>query len=89
MAERAKILHNGDDQAVQLPPSCRFPDGQTEVLVRREGDRVILEREPEPAADDEWPPEFLATLGAWDEEIERPPQGLITDLKDPFADHEE
>ncbi|HEY0156205.1 MAG TPA: hypothetical protein VGF28_02840 [Thermoanaerobaculia bacterium] len=88
MAERAKILHNGDDQAVQLPPSCRFPDDQTEVLVRREGDRVILEREAE--QNDEWPPEFLATLGALKGvELERPPQRLITEIPNPFDDIEE
>lgn len=32
----------------------------------------------------EWSEEFLATLGACKEEIERPPQQPITTLKDPF-----
>ena len=75
---RAKIFTNGGSQAVRLPKSVRFPEGQREVSVRREGRCVILE----PA--DEWSEEFLATLGAWKEEIERPPQRPITKLRDPF-----
>jgi antitoxin VapB len=76
---RAKIFTNGGSQAVRLPKSVRFPEGQVEVVVRREGRRVILE------PPDEWTEEFLASLGAWKEEIERPPQDPITDGKDPFA----
>jgi antitoxin VapB len=79
MAGRAKIFTNGGSQAVRLPKSCRFPDDQREVLVRRVGRRVILE----PA--DEWTPEFLDTLGAWKEEIERPKSRPISKKKDPFA----
>lgn len=78
MTERAKIFQNGGSQAVRLPKSCRFPDGQSEVNVRRDGNRVILE----PA--EEWSKEFLEVLGAWDEEIERPPQRPITEARDPF-----
>ena len=78
MAGRAKIFSNGGSQAVRLPKSCRFPDDQDEVLVRRVGRRVILE----PA--DEWPREFLELLGAWKEEIERPASRGISKLKDPF-----
>ena len=78
MAGRAKIFSNGGSQAVRLPKSCRFPDGQTEVLVRRVGRRVILE----PA--DEWSSEFLEALGAWNEQIDRPRQRPISKLKDPF-----
>ena len=78
MSEKAKIFANGGSQAVRLPKSCRFPDDQREVLVRREGNKVILE----PA--DGWSEEFLATLGAWDQEIERPPQTPITEVKNPF-----
>lgn len=79
MAERAKIFTNGGSQAVRLPKSVRFPESQREVVARRSGRRVILE----PA--DEWSPEFLASLGSWDEEIERPPQQPIGRKKDPFA----
>ena len=76
---RGKIFTNGGSQAVRLPKSCRFPDDQREVVVRRVGRKVILE----PA--DEWPPEFLEALGAWKEEIERPPSRPISQKKDPFA----
>lgn len=75
---RAKLFQNGGSQAVRLPKDCRFPEGQREVLVRREGRRVILE----PL--DEWPSEFRAVLGAWSEEIERPEQGSVAKLDDPF-----
>lgn len=78
MAGRAKIFTNGGSQAVRLPKSCRFPDDQREVLARRVGRRVILE----PA--DEWNGEFLETLGAWNEAIERPRSRAISKKKDPF-----
>lgn len=64
---------------MRLPRNCRFPDGESEVLVRRVGRRVILE----PV--DEWPEEFLACLGSLTEDIERPPTVPITKLKDPFG----
>jgi antitoxin VapB len=78
MAERAKIFTNGGSQAVRLPKSCRFPDDQHEVLVRRVGRRVILE----PA--DEWTAEFVNVLGSWSEAIERPLGKPISATKDPF-----
>lgn len=64
---------------MRLPRECRFPEGQREVVVRREGDRVILE----PV--DEWPDDFRACLGAWSEEIPRPRQRSVLKLRDPFA----
>ncbi|MEO8218485.1 MAG: hypothetical protein ABI718_15525 [Acidobacteriota bacterium] len=79
MTERAKIFANGGSQAVRLPKSVRFPASQREVIARRSGKRVILE----PA--DEWSPEFLASLGSWDEEIERRLQQPIGRKSDPFA----
>jgi len=79
MAQRAKIFTNGGSQAVRLPKTCRFPDGQREVLVRRIGRRVILE----PA--DEWSAEFIDALGQWKEDIERPRSKPIAKKKDPFA----
>jgi antitoxin VapB len=75
---RAKLFQNGGSQAVRLPKDCRFPEGQGEVLVRREGRLVILE----PV--DEWPTRFRACLGAWPDEIERPEQRPASKLKDPF-----
>ena len=78
MAERAKIFQNGGSQAVRLPKSCRFSDDLDEVIVRRSGKQVILE----PA--DEWPAEFLKCLGAWTEDIPRPPALPLGSRKDPF-----
>lgn len=78
MSERAKIIHDGEEQTLRLPKSCRFPADQEEVLVRKEGERRLVV-ETEQDQNDVWSPEFLSTLGAWYEEIERPPQGLLTD----------
>ena len=75
---RAKLFRNGGSQAVRLPKECRFT-AQREVLVRREGRRVILE------AVDEWSDKFRACLGAWSGEIPRPKQRQVRDLRDPFA----
>jgi antitoxin VapB len=77
-AGRAKLFQNGGSQAVRLPKECRFA-AQREVLVRREGRRVILE------AADEWSDKFRACLGAWTGEIPRPKQRQILNLRDPFA----
>lgn len=71
---RAKLFRNGGSQAVRLPLSCRFPEGQREVIVRREGSRVVLE----PL--DLWPDELRAALGAWPEEIARPKQAPLARL---------
>jgi len=77
MADRAKLFQNGGSQAVRLPKSCRF-EGLDEVLVRREGKRVILE----PA--DEWSKTFLDCLGQWPDPIERPSDEPLDSLEDPF-----
>jgi antitoxin VapB len=78
-AKRAKLFQNGGSQAVRLPRECRFPEGATEVLVRRVGRSVILE------PPDEWPAEFLQCLGSLGEKLERPKSLPITKLRDPFA----
>lgn len=75
MGNRAKIFTNGGSQAVRLPKAVRFPQTQRELLVKR----VILE----PA--DEWTTDFVAALGSWREEIERPKKRPISKQKDPFA----
>ena len=75
---RAKLFQNGGSQAVRLPKECRFA-AQGEVLVRREGRRVILE------AADEWSDRFRACLGAWPGKIPRPKQQGVRNLRDPFA----
>jgi virulence-associated protein VagC len=66
-------------QAIRLPKSCCFPDGQRGVLARRVGRNVILE----PA--DEWSAEFMSALGGWLEPIERPKPRPIAKKKDPFV----
>lgn len=78
MSNRAKLFQNGGSQAVRLPRSCRFPEDQGEVVVRREGRKVILE----PV--DEWPAAFERCLGAWSEPIERPKSPRLRELEDPF-----
>ena len=76
-SSRAKLFQNGGSQAVRLPKECRFT-ALKEVLVRREGRRVILE----PA--DEWSDRFRASLGAWPGKIPRPKQKRLRDVRDPF-----
>ncbi len=39
--QTAKLFQNGRSQAVRLPKAFRF-EGVSEVLIEREGDRVIL-----------------------------------------------
>lgn len=39
--QTAKLFFNGRSQAVRLPKAFRF-DGQSEVIIEREGDRVVL-----------------------------------------------
>jgi antitoxin VapB len=77
-AARAKLFQNGGSQAVRLPRECRF-EGESEVVVRRVGRRVILE----PV--DEWPDEFLKALGSLSADIPRPKRVPITKLRDPFS----
>ena len=78
MSARAKLFKNGGSQAVRLPKDCRFPDDQREVVVRKVGQRVILE----PV--DTWPRSFLACIGAWPGEIPRPKGDSVRDVEDPF-----
>lgn len=42
MPERAKLFKSGGSQAVRLPREYRF-EGQEEVLISREGEKVILQ----------------------------------------------
>jgi antitoxin VapB len=45
MPDRAKLFRSGGSQAVRLPKEYRFEDSD-EVLVRRQGRRVVLEPVP-------------------------------------------
>jgi antitoxin VapB len=73
---RAKLFRNGGSQAVRLPRECRFRADQREVLVHREGRRVVLE------AVDEWSDAFRASLGSLSEDLPRPEQEPIARLMD-------
>ena len=75
---RCKLFQNGGSQAIRLPKECRFPEEETEVLVHKEGDRLILERSSE------WSPEFLAALGSCPD-FARPPQPRLSEVTDPFT----
>lgn len=59
-AMRAKLFWNGRSQAVRLPKPFRF-EGQTEVSIRREGEKVILE--PVGREKRGWPPGYWERLG--------------------------
>ena len=52
MESTAKLFQNGRSQAVRLPKAFRFAG--TEVKIRKEGDKVILE----PLERSEWPDGF-------------------------------
>lgn len=58
MPDMAKLFTVGGSQAVRLPKAYRF-EGQTSVVIRREGRRVILEPERRT-----WSAEFLALAGS-------------------------
>ena len=58
MRDRAKLFHTGGSQAVRLPKKYRF-DRQREVLIRREGERVVLE-----SAKRTWSRRFIELAGS-------------------------
>ncbi|HXO19970.1 MAG TPA: type II toxin-antitoxin system VapB family antitoxin [Thermoanaerobaculia bacterium] len=58
MPDRAKLFKSGGSQAVRLPKEYRF-DGEEEVLIYREGPRVILEPERRT-----WSRRFLELAGS-------------------------
>lgn len=57
MSQRAKLFKSGGSQAVRLPKEFRF-EGEEEVVVSRQGDRVILE-----PVKRTWSRSFLALAG--------------------------
>lgn len=65
----ARVFRTGRSQAVRLPKEFRF-DGDT-VLVRREGNSVILE----PVRD--WPEGYVDSFAGIPDDFERPAQGDI------------
>ncbi len=58
MTDRAKLFKSGGSQAVRLPKAYRF-EGQREVLIYRNGHRIILEPIQRP-----WSQEFLKLAGS-------------------------
>jgi len=78
---RAKLFTHGGSQAVRLPKAFRF-EGD-EVIIRREGDRVILEpvrRRPKPTPEDM--AAFWTRLDSFTDEPfpERAPQPMLRDI---------
>ena len=66
----AKILQNGNSQAVQLPKEFRFPAGVEEVEVHRQGNQIILE----PLEREKWPDDFWKAFEGMSPDFERPRQ---------------
>jgi antitoxin VapB len=64
---RAKVFWSGRSQAVRLPKEFRFSSDT--VLVRREGDLVILE------PTDGWPEDYVESFAGVPSDFTRPPQG--------------
>ena len=58
MARRAQLIQDSQGQAVRIPNELRFED-QQEVLIYRQGDRVILE-----PARARWSQRFLDLAGS-------------------------
>ena len=58
MADHAKLFKSGGSQAVRLPKEYRFQDAE-EVLISRQGRRVILEPMRQ-----SWSRRFLALAGS-------------------------
>jgi len=77
---RAKIFKNGRSQAIRLPRELRFDDDQTEVRVRREGRRLIVE----PL--DEWSDRFRDTAGSAPELPDPPERTPLTSARDRLAE---
>jgi virulence-associated protein VagC len=65
----AKVFWSGNSQAVRLPRECRFPEGVESLLVRRDGNRIVLE----PPARRKFTRRFWKALGALPE-FKRPKQ---------------
>lgn len=71
MNSRAKLFKNGHSQAVRLPRAYRMAG--TEVSIRREGNRIILE----PLAKETWPAGFFRSIRIDDRNFRRPEQGSL------------
>ena len=83
VAESAKVFTHGGSQAVRLPKAFRFDT--KEVLVRKEGDEVILRPKPperkRPQTDEEWEAHWARIDAMSDEAFPEPPPQTITPIK--------
>lgn len=73
----AKVFWSGRSQAVRLPKDLRFD--ADEVLIRREGRRVILE------PIDDWGEAFWSCFGALGEDFELPERDTLAERDDPLS----
>ncbi len=71
--KKASLFWTGRSQAVRLPKEFRF-EGDS-VLVRREGNAVILE------PDRGWPEGYFESLGGVPDDFVRPQQGKLEKRK--------
>ncbi len=67
MSVNSRVFKNGNSQAVRIPREVAFPSHVHEVLVHREGDRIIIE----PAPVRSFSKAFWKILGQWPD-FERP-----------------
>ena len=73
----AKVFWSGRSQAVRLPKDLRFD--ADEVLIRREGRRVILE------PIDDWGEAFWSCFGALGEDFKLPERDIPAERDDPIS----
>ena len=64
MADTARIFWNGRSQAIRLPKEYRFEG--TEVRIRRDGNRVVLE----PLGGDDWGEAFFEVFGQFGDDFD-------------------
>jgi antitoxin VapB len=64
-ARRVRLFRNGRSQAVRIPREFELPGG--EVIMRREGERIVIEPAPRRSLRD-----VLASLETLDEELVDP-----------------
>ena len=83
IVKRARIFWNGRSQAVRLPKEFRFQG--TEVLVRREGEAVVLE----PLRGRDWPQGYWKRVDDLRRGLELPEiEPLAVRLLDPSFDRD-
>jgi antitoxin VapB len=73
MNARAQIIQTGSSQTVRLPEAFRFEG--SEVYIRKEGDKVVLE----PISKSSWPSDFWAKFDQ-DPEFETPEPLPVSDF---------